>query len=264
MDDNFNSVVIEPKQMEIAKRLHLAKKVYNDAHRFVFNGINFHEFFHTVFLPDTIQTKIILYKHHEEIIGYSTFQVYEIKKSQLQFYIVMSEMCLKESAYQHRIHPIDFFVKESAKFIFQNPLAKVFLIDTLVSPLIYKKVCHTAFEIYPVYNKNFPKKLIKICGIVAKKFHWKIYSAGKYIVRKLKWKVKQQYFLQDNSNDPNKKYYSSLVPDFSTGKGLVIVIPITFANVIASILKSAFYRVARYSIHTWKSTIISRFTRELS
>jgi hypothetical protein len=237
MHGGLRFLVIEPKKINTTQRLYLAKQVFKEAHREVFKGMTFHEFYHVVFTPPTVQTKIKIYLRDNKIIGYSTFQLYVIKKIKFQCYIAMTELCLKES-HSHYIHPIQFFINESAKFILLNPFTKIYMVDTLVSPVIYKKACQTTFEIYPVYNKVIPAKLVKLSRIVAKIFHWNYKSLGKIIIRSLNWKVKNKYFLQDSSKDPNKDYFSSIIPDFSLGKGLVIIIPITFINVIATSIKT--------------------------
>lgn len=241
--DSIGCYTIEPKKMDVAQRRNLAKKVYNEAHQAVFNGVSFEDFYHTVFTPHTVQTKIMIYSHGEEIIGYSTFQLYKLKQKRVPIYITMTEMCLKEKAYQYHIHPIGFFVKESAKFIFQHPLENVYMVDTLVSPVVYKKLCQTAYQIYPIYNKPVPSNLAGLSRRVAKFFHWHFKTAGNFIIRRLKWKVKKQYVAKDTSVDPNKEYFSSLVPDYRLGKGLVVVVPITIFNIIATIIKTGVYRI---------------------
>lgn len=235
--DGIREYTFEPKKLTSAQRLSLAKKVFKNAHKEVFNGVTFREFYYAVFIPPTVQTKIRIYILKNNVIGYSTFQLYKIKKSKLHCYVIMTEVCSKETA--HHINPIHFFVKEAAKFIFLNPFAIVFMVDTLMSPIIYKKLCHTAFEIYPVYNKEVPSKLTKLCRIMAKIFHWNFKSYGKYIIRRLSWRVKNKYVLQDKSFDPNKEYFSSILPDFELGKGLVIIIPVTLFNIIATLIKTS-------------------------
>lgn len=237
MNGGLRFYVFDPKKMEAKERLRLAKQVFHEAHKEVFKGMTFHEFYHVVFTPPTVQTKIKIYIRGNKIIGYSTFQLYFIKKIKFHCYIAMTELCLKES-HSHYIHPIQFFIKESAKFIFLNPFAKIYMVDTLVSPVIYKKACHTTFEIYPVYNKKIPSKLVKLCRIVAKMFNWNCKFVGKILVRSLNWKVKNKFVLRDASKDPNKEYFSSIIPDFTIGKGLIIIIPITFINVIATMIKT--------------------------
>jgi len=252
MDIGYRCYVVQPKTLKLAERMALAEKIYAQAHAEVFLASDFDEFYKSVFEPHTIQTKIMVYQYNDEVIGYATFQVCEVKKSTGQFYVMMSEMCLKQHFCHHFARPAQFFLKEATKFLISHPAEKVYIVDTLVSPLIYKKTCRISHHIYPTYNKKMPSHLEEITQITAQKLHWNTYKEQDCLVRQVNWKVKKSYTLYDRANDEHKEFYCKVVPNFAQGNGLVIIIPVTFFNITISVIK-AMYRYKNYLLEDCKT-----------
>jgi hypothetical protein len=247
-----NAYVVEPEKMNASEKLLLAQKVYTEAHNKVFRGTNFLDFYKTVFSPPTLLTKIKIYTNGKQIIGYSSFQVYEIKHHKETMQIIMSEMCMVIPQQQ----PTLFVMMESIKYWMKNLNKNLFILDTLISPFIYKKCCAMAYELYPRHSNKTPSSLMKVILGAANAFDWDINMTQHGIVRRLKWKVDKHYLENhslSNGKNPHLTYYNNVVPDCDTGKGLVIIVPATLANAVGSIVKTAGKLMKRASYYSFIS-----------
>ncbi len=234
-----NSYIIEPKKMSPVERDLLAKKVFSEAHSHIFDGVDFEGFYHTVFSPESIRTKIILCEKNGKIFAYASFQLYRVKlKNKKTIYIIMSEIGKKKGSASVLTN---FILKETVKQKILKFTKKIFIIDTLISPNIYIKSCRIVPTIYPKHNAKTPEKLMNLLLEIAKYFNWTIDIKNNAMVRHLQWRVKERFLIKNTENDLKNiplNYYTKIVPDCHVGKGLVIVIPVTLHNIFFSIKNS--------------------------
>lgn len=239
MDKMKAYFLIEPKKMQESERIDLAKRVYEEAHTRVFSGTTFEDFYHTVFTPETLVTKIAIYTNGLKVQGYVSFQVYEVSTTKNEnTHIIMSEMGISESGHSQKRRPIFFIYQEAVKHRIKNICKKIFVVDTLISSHIYKRCCEVTHEIYPKKDEYLPVKYEQLILNVGRNFKWQLHSTANAFVRTLKWRAMDH----NNSNrNINYKevvdYYNRTIPDLQEGRGLITVIPITQKNLFLSGLK---------------------------
>lgn len=222
----ISSHVILPKEMPEQERINLAKRVYDEAHSKIFEGLSFEEFYLTVFTPNTLESKIMIYTQTKtnKIIGYVSFHVYEITKNQNSFHIIMTEMGIT----QHCKHPVCFVMKEGIKHYLRYPHKKTYILDTVINPFLYEKCCRMFYQLYPKHNVELSPELTDAIYEVTNYFKWKINIKDQSIVRNLNWKLKKRYIANhpcDNVKNKDVNYYHHLITHYGRGKGLVVVIP---------------------------------------
>lgn len=264
MDKTQDYVIINPKIMAEEARKKLAWQVFSEAHVRIFAEPGFDEFYKTVFTPSTYSSTIILYAHDNKFIGYTTFQVFQIKLDKEESFIIMCEMGISDTEEKFIIHhPSHLIVKEVSKFAMQHLSAKIYIIDALVSPFLYRRACNMLQEIYPRENIEFPETMLKVINQAANHFHWEIEQKQNAIVRHhLKWRLHQNYLecVPLHKLDNNSNFYKKLVPKCASGDGLVIIIPVTLFNVMFSIKKT----LALFLHHKWNKFIKNKLLNFIS
>ena len=239
-----NFFCILPKEMSNAERTKLAMRVYHEAHCNIFDGTSFDEFYASVFSPATEFTKLMILTYGGQITGYVSFHVYKVPVIEKDIYVVMTEMgtnkCVK--------HPFEFLSQEILKYSLQNFDKELYLIDTAITPYIYQKCCNKFNEIYPKYGTKTPDKLLTLLDQVGKHFHWQVNNHNDALVRSLQWKIKTDYEIQHYQNcvdDTDINYYKNLVPNYQTGQGLVVAVPLSITNSIKTATKVLYTAMQR-------------------
>lgn len=258
-----NSFVVNPKKMPERERITLAKEVYQQAHSKIFDGASFEEFYHTVFTPSTVCTKVKIFTDQQQIIGYCSFQVYAVKHAEKTVHVVMSEMGMIKFTQ----HPSYFIMREVSKFQLLHQDKPTFILDTLISPFIYRKCCKKVYEIYPKRNVDTPTQIMSLIKSIGANFNWNVKLEKNAVIRSLKWKVRKDYIAthpERNLIDPNVEFYHAHVPDYDAGKGLVVVIPVSTLNIAMSVTK-IFLGYTNYALTSYiavRKKHLSRFAQD--
>lgn len=258
MDKHAKFVVFNCNELDVETKIKLAEKIYSEAHRKIFDSPGFSEFYKTVINPPTVSTKLLVYYLNDRVVGYTSFHLYKIHCEQSPVYIAMSEIGLSVSVKKFSLSPFEFVVKELAKWAIKNPLAKKFMVDTLISPQVYSRVCEITYQMYPTLKRSISSPHQQLVDQVANYFNWETENNSGAIVRHLNWRVNSRYLALNNvRRNDNLQFYLKRVSDCQQGNGLVVVIPVTIKNMILTLGK-IYNRHCSLFLHRMMSAVNSK------
>lgn len=234
---------VDPSTLTDQQRATLANQLYR-VHEEVFRGLDREGFDHYVVSSSAEATRIFLYRDKQgKLVGY--FGTHRFRKILGGHSIVVfrAEVGLLPGHRQRDAFTAPWLI-EAAKYKLSHPTEPVYFFYAPVSPSFYAMVARYTYRLYPKHDRRVPERLQELLLHLAQEFALEQADERNVLVRKVGWSTKalthERLFWQQSSN-PHVRFYVKTNPRFPEGTGLLTIIPITFPNLIVSLIGSAFF-----------------------
>ena len=243
-----------PSELTPGERQNLSESLYK-VHKCIFEGLNAKEFDHYVVNSPAEVTKIFIYrdKIKKEIIGYAAVHRFEKLIFDKPLVIFRTEAGLLPE-HRHKNADIYFWFKEALKFKIVHPNKELYYLVCPVNPSVYARFAKYIYKVYPKHDCFTPPEIENLMMKLADEFGLKIADPDNPFVRKVGWitqSTEEEKLFWQNCNNPHIRFYVDLNPDFNKGNGVLILMPLTFLDLILSFFSFLIYytlkRRIRYS-----------------
>ncbi len=201
-------------------------------HDRIFAGLDEESFTHYVFRSGATQTKIRVYRNSENmLVGYAAVHHYRKEVSGQPVTVFRAEAGFLP---EYRAHgrTFYFYTFELLKYRLLHPTQRIFYLGMLVHPSSYLVFARYFHEIYPKHGQEIPEDMRRLMQDMADDFGIPRVEPGDPMIRRVGWTTRQakQYWI--NTDDPDVVYFRKRNPGYQKGHGLLIIVPISFANLL--------------------------------
>jgi hypothetical protein len=236
---------IQPKSLSESARTQLTDQLYA-VHARIFDGVDKAAFRRYVIEPDTVLTKIFLFRNlQQEIVGYLTFQVFQTgitRNGKLRKpYVFRTETgLLKEYRGGAPITPI--LVRECWKFSLRRGMPEAYFLATPINPVAYAIGYRNAAELYPRPGVPTPDHVLQIMDSLTDSLGLQQASETNSFVKQVGWRVRLDAVRMrrlERSRDAGIRFYLEQNPGFVEGHGMMMLAPATVGNGLRTAGKQA-------------------------
>ncbi len=199
-------------------------------HDQIFAGLDEESFTHYVFRSGAVHTKIRIYRNSKGVIvGYAALHRYRKEASGKPVTVFRAEAGLLPK-YRTRGTTFYFYTFELLKYRLLHPLQRIFYLGMLVHPSSYLVFARYFHEVYPKHGREIPEDMSRLMQEMADDFGIPRVDAADPMIRRVGWRTRQAKQFWIRTEDPDVVFFRRLNPGYRNGHGLLIVVPITFAN----------------------------------
>ena len=230
--------LVAPAQMQETERADLARALY-EVHRKIFSGVSAEEFRCHVVDPPAEHTVIQLYTGADgRIVGYCAFHRFRRHVLGRNAIVLRAEAGLLPQ-YRGRGMTYGFGAIRALREKLKHPFTPVYYLGTLVHPSSYHLFCKYFPLVYPHPGLDTPSHMRDAALELADSFTDPAVSEADPFVRDVGWvtiESQQEKALKQRADRADVQFFKARNPGFTTGHGLVVVLPMTFGNIAASML----------------------------
>jgi hypothetical protein len=233
------SRTIDPATLADEEFARLGRALF-DVHDRIFAGLDEQAFVDYVMRSKAERTRIRIYENEgREIIGYCAFHLYRENVSGTELAIFRGEAGLLPE-YRGRSVTYYFAMVEALKHKLRHPLDRLYYLGMLVHPSSYHIICKFFRTVYPNHHSAVPVAARKLMAEMADAFGVPAVTEGDPLVRNIGWitlETEQERRLAAQSDLADVRFFRDRNADYGMGYGLVVLVPLTFENTIASFLR---------------------------
>lgn len=237
---------INLKKLSSTAKDELLQNMYA-AHSQIFDGVDRETFRRYVLEADALINKAWLFRNLDgETVGYITFQVFKTDEQKNVRVIRTQVGMLKE--YRGSNQTLKILARESTRFYLKNFFRKMYFVATPVHPNPYCVAARQMYSMYPHPHRPTPGKIQSLMDQISRSLHLGEEEENS-LIKKVGWVVKDRSEQRRRileSKDEFVRYYLSQNPDYTEGKGMLMLVPICIMNGVWT-LKSLFSRKLRRS-----------------
>jgi hypothetical protein len=206
-------------------------------HDQIFEGLPEDEFVRYVFRSEAERTKIrLFYGESGDIVGYGAVHLYkrEIRGRPVSIFRAESGLLL---GYRGHVATHRFYMLEVLKHRLLHPAESVVYLGMLVHPSSYLLLTQSFWEIYPRYDRETPQAVSRLMQDMADMFLVEAVDTKDPLVRRVGWITREERVFWQQTNAPEVAFFRSRNPGYHEGHGLVVLVPLTFTNLILSLIR---------------------------
>jgi len=244
-DGRIRRRVVIPADMSQTERADLSRRLY-EVHRMIFSGISEEHFFSHVVDPPAASTVIQLYIAPDEaIVGYCAIHRFRRRIRGRSVLVLRAEAGLLPS-YRGRGATYGFGMIRAALEKALHPFTPVYYLGTLVHMSSYHLFCKYFPRLFPQPFAETSEDMETIARELIDSFPDPPVAPDDPFVRDVGWvtiETPQEQALDRHFRDV--EYFLTRNPGYAKGHGLVVVVPMTFGNIIKALAIRATERVRR-------------------
>lgn len=224
--------IIRLEDMSHHERERLGDALY-PIHQRIFNGVGRAEFQRYVIDSSAERTILQTYVGEgRQLVGYTALHFFERTIGGRPATIIRSESGL-EPAYRGRSIAGSFVIRELFKLLCTRPRQPVFAFACPVHPSSYYTVSRYAVESWPRWDAPTPESIADAMLALADEFALRTVDRERPMIREIGWQTREtcvdHEFWQAHEN-PHVRYYMDTNPEYRRGRGILMLIPVTLAN----------------------------------
>jgi hypothetical protein len=182
-----------------------------------------------------------------EVIGFCAAAFYKLDANN-KIYIIGRAAIGILPAYQGGALPIKTLFYKFIRYKCQHPAANLVLTGYIANPMVYDMICKYSGWAYPKGGQPLPAKMATFHEVVVKSQTKAV--AGKHpMVARLHFHVHMGSQVMQRvmrSTSRHVKAYLRMNPDYNGKYGLVVLVPVTWANIAVSICKLGWRSIKKY------------------
>lgn len=229
---------LDPSRLSKSELEALGERLFS-IHQQIFSGVTEEEFRKHVLEPSAEHTAVQMYLGPDgAVVGYCAVHRYRRCIRGCNMIVLRAEAGLRPE-YRGRKTILWFGMMRALIEKLRHPLTPVYYLGTLVHTSSYHLFFKYFPRIYPHPDHGIPDQLRALALDLADSFPDPAVDAADPLVRDVGWitiETAQEKALGFRSDLPDVRYFKHRNPGFPKGHGLVILVPITFGNVVAAIL----------------------------
>ncbi len=233
----LKSDTVDVSQLSNAEQTVLGDRLY-DVHTKVFKGVTKERFVTHVITPPAEVTKIRQYYGQEnQLAGYCAAHSYRRQIKGRKAIVLRAEAGLRPE-YRGRGSTYWFGMVHAAAEKLRHPFMPVYYLGTLVHTSSYHLFCKYFPIVYPHPEKNYEAKLHDIAIELIDSFDDPAVDESDPMVREVGWitiESPQEESLGKFNDYPDIRFFKERNPGYRQGHGLVVVVPMTFSNLLSAI-----------------------------
>lgn len=139
---------------------------------------------------------------------------------------------------EYRTHGVTFYFYLLAllKYRIAHPLRTIFYLGTLVHPSSYVVFARHFETVFPHRRVALDAPTEHLMLELADAFHAPAVDASDPMIRQVGWITRVERAYWRRSDDPDVVFFRERNPGYAQGHGLVVLVPITFRNLVLSML----------------------------
>lgn len=230
--------IVLPAHLSGPERDALSRQLYQ-VHQQIFAGVSAEDFRRHVVDAPAEMTVIQLYLAGDgEIIGYCAYHRFRRKVQGRNTIVLRAEAGLLPE-YRGRGAAYGFGMIRAFAEKIRHPFTPIYYLGTLVHVSSYHLFCKYFSQIFPHPLHETPARMLEITRELIDGFPDPPVSASDPFVRDVGWvtiETPQEKQLTRCDDRVDVQYFKARNPGYVKGHGLVVVVPITFANLVTALL----------------------------
>nr|WP_253285880.1 MULTISPECIES: hypothetical protein [unclassified Ruegeria] len=240
------SRIVVPTQLSASERRTLSHKLYS-VHQKIFAGVSAEEFHQHVIEPPAETTSIQLYcAADQRVIGYCAVHRYRRQVHGRGAIVLRAEAGL-EPGFRGRGATYGFGIVRALTEKLSHPFTPVYYLGTLVHTSSYHLFCKYFRRIFPHPDIKQPADIQEIARQLIESFSDPAVRPEDPFVRDVGWvtiETPQEKRLNEQLDPSDVQFFKRRNPGFTKGHGLVVLVPMTWVNLLGALL-SLLYERAR-------------------
>ena len=250
IDDTFStkgSDVIDPSKLSIDEKESFIDSLYQ-LHSKIFDGVERDSFVSYVVDSPAEWTRIRIYKNSMgEWVGYCAVHRFRNLIFDRPYVIIRAEAGILRE-YRGRSQTLWFGFSEAIKYRITHPFCALYYLGSFVHPSVLHMFSRYFREYYPRADTPIPEQIKLFMLELANIFHIEPVDKQDVLVRQVGWITKEstedRCFWQNHTH-PIVKFYIKTNPGYVSGNGLLTLVPLTFSNILLSLIRFMKYKVVR-------------------
>jgi hypothetical protein len=208
-------------------------------------------FFMAFYNASTLQyIDVTFIEEGNEVVGFCTAAFYKLETKFKTFIVGRAAIGIL-SSHQGGALPIKTLFHKFIRYKCQHPAANLVLTGYIANPLVYDMICRYTGWAYPKGGQTLPSNLATFHEAVIKS-QVKPIDGKNSMVAKLHFHVHQGKKVMQRVLNSTSKYvkdYLQMNPDYDGKYGLVVLVPVTWANIFLSLIKLYKRSLRKYFKH---------------
>lgn len=191
------------------------------------------------------RVRITFINYNNETVGFISVSEYKKKLLNKEHIICRVAVGLLPE-YRKGNFPVGKLCSRIMWYKLSHPFCTMYLTGYLANPLMYGMICKYTHQVYPKYNQRVNDKIsalrlavLKNAGMIKKEIM--------PFVLKIHFKVCLGYedkMRIQSSSDKNVLYYLEKNPGYTEQNGLMVILPVSWLNIAATLYKACMKRPA--------------------
>lgn len=233
------SDVVDPSRLSVGEKESFIDSLYQ-LHSKIFDGVERASFVSYVVDSPADWTRIRIYKNNaDEWIGYCAVHRFSKLVFDRPYVIFRAEAGILRE-YRGRSLTLWFGFNEAIKYRIRHPFCALYYLGSFVHPSVLYMFSRYFSEYYPRADTPTPRQIKDLMLEFAKIFHIEPVGEQDVLVRQVGWITKESTedrdFWQKHSH-PIVKFFIKTNPEYVNGQGLLTLVPLTFRNILMSLLR---------------------------
>jgi len=241
--------IVDPSSLAIAKKESFVESLYQ-LHSKIFEGVEKQDFIaYVVESPAAEWTRIRIYKNNmDEWVGYCAAHRFKVNVFNQPCVIMRAEAGILRE-YRGRSKTLWFGFSQAMSYRMRHPFCALYYLGCFVHPSVSYMFSRYFGEYYPRADAPIPAQIKDFLSELAGIFHLEAVAGRDVLVRKVGWitkeSAKDRSFWQNHTH-PMVKFYLKTNPGYIGGDGPLMLVPLTFRNIIISLVKYLSNKIRKY------------------
>jgi len=233
------SEVINPMTLADAEKSSFADSLYA-LHSRIFDGVAKQHFVAYVIDSQAEWNRIRIYKDEmSDWVGYCAVHRFKVLAFNRPYVVMRAEAGILRK-YRGRSLTLWFGFAKAIQYKLRHPFCNLYYLGTFVHPSVFYMFSRYFSEYYPRIDKPLPRQIKDLMLKLAEIFQIKAITGSNFLSREVGWISKEsdadRLFWQ-NHEHPAVKFYISTNPGYAQGSGLLVLVPLTFRNILLSLTR---------------------------
>ena len=234
--------IVEPVKYSEENIKQFAEALWQ-VHSRIFENMDRVTFENYVLFPEAKLTRIHVFRKMDgEIVGYFGIHHFEKEFDGKNVMVLRGEIGLLPE-YRRKRYIIKEIIKAGLLNRLRYGFREVWVLGCFISPAMYSLMANVAFRVFPNYRYDIPNRIKQLMLQLADRFHLPESDKKTPLVRNLGWisqqAIESEVEFSESSNE-DVRFYLNQNPKYAQGYGLEIFIPLSFGNMLLSVLNFAF------------------------
>lgn len=233
--------VVDPSILGKEAKLKFIVDLY-DLHQKIFIGVS-RDIFRSYVVDSPAQwSRIQIFRSEQgEAVGYCAIHRFHLYLDQRELIVFRAEAGVLR-AYRGRSMTLWFGFSEAIKYHLCHPLKTCFYMGSFVHPSVLFMFSRYMKVFYPQANRKIPRHIKQLMLYLADEFHLQPVAGQHELVRDVGWITRESPKDRDfwlRHPNPEVRLYIETNPGYINGSGLLTLMPLTFLNMIWSLMRFA-------------------------
>ncbi len=241
--------IVVPTRLSEPKRAELSRQLYK-VHQRIFAGVSAEGFRRHVVDAPAESTVIQLYLASDgQVVGYCALHRFRRRVRGRNAIVLRAEAGLLPE-YRGRGAAYGFGMIRAAAERIRHPFTPIYYLGTLVHASSYHLFCKYFSRVFPHPAQQTPTDMQEIACELADGFPDPPVAQSDPLVRDVGWvtiETPQEKALNRRGDRADVQFFKARNPGYTEGHGLVVVVPITFGNLVTALV-SRLLELARIAL----------------